>query len=83
MDRETLAKLLSLASVFIGVWILWEAVIRPLRNIAGWDREFPSPFYIFEAPIWFWHDLGMTLIVVGALVLAYYAFRNCYAFEVR
>jgi hypothetical protein len=74
-------KLFCIISTIInilGCWVMWEAVVRPLRNMipGGWDKNFPAPFYIFEAPIWFWHDLAITLIITGTIVLAYLAFKD-------
>jgi hypothetical protein len=57
----------------LGVWIMWEAVVKPLKSAApnAWNIDFASPFYIFVAPIWFWHDLAILLIILGTAVLAY------------
>jgi hypothetical protein len=73
-----LAIVLGIIMNILGCWIMWEAVVKPLRSMApgGWSREFPSPFYIFEAPIWLWHDLALTLIVFGTGLLGYVAIRN-------
>jgi hypothetical protein len=57
----------------LSVWILWEAVVRPLKSCCpgGWSRNFPAPFYLWEMPIWFWHDLAITLIIISSAVLAW------------
>ena len=62
----------------LGCWIHWEAVVKPLKTCCpgAWSKGFPSPFYIFYAPIWFWHDLAYTLVIIGTLVLAYYALSS-------
>jgi prolipoprotein diacylglyceryltransferase len=69
---------LSLTLIIIGEWIMWEAVVKPLRSCCpdGWSRDFPSPFYMFRAPIWFWHDLSITMVIVSAVILAYLALRG-------
>jgi prolipoprotein diacylglyceryltransferase len=69
---------LSLTLIIIGEWIMWEAVVKSLRSCCpdGWSRDFPSPFYIFYAPIWFWHDLSITMVIVSAVILAYLALRG-------
>ena len=65
----------SLALIILGEWIMWEAVVKPLKdtNPASWSMDFPSPFYVFTAPIWFWHDLSITLVVVCGCLLAFLA----------
>jgi len=72
--------LIPLGIVFnvLGCWIHWEAVVKPLKDLnpVAWSRGFPSPFYIFYAPIWFWHDLAYTLIIIGTIILAYYALNS-------
>ena len=67
-----------LASIVLGEWIMWEAVVKPLKDVnpKAWDRGFPSPFYVFYAPLWFWHDLSITLVIVSAVILAYLALRG-------
>ena len=67
-----------LTLILLGEWIMWEAVVKPLKvmNPASWDRGFPSPFYFFWAPIWFWHDLSIALVVVCACILTYFALSN-------
>jgi len=62
----------------LGCWVNWEAVVKPLKdaNPVAWGRSFPSPFYVFYAPLWFWHDLSYTLIIVGTLILGYYALKG-------
>jgi hypothetical protein len=59
----------------LAAWIMWEAVVKPLRSAApdGWSRSFPAPFYLWEAPVWFWHDLAITLIIFSTAILAYIA----------
>jgi len=73
-----LAIVAGLALNFLGCWIMWEAVVKPLRGMApdGWSADFPSPFYMFYAPIWFWHDLALALIIFGTILLGYVAIRN-------
>ena len=50
-------------------------VVKPLRSAApdGWSRDFQAPFYLWEAPVWFWHDLAITLIIFSTAILAYIA----------
>jgi hypothetical protein len=61
----------------LGSWIHWEAVVKPLLSECGWPRHwFPAPFYLFYAPLWFWHDLAYALIIAGTVVLGYYAVNN-------
>jgi hypothetical protein len=69
---------LCLTLTVLGEWVMWEAVVKPLKdaNPASWGRFFPSPFYVFYAPIWFWHDLSITMVVVSAVILAYLALRG-------
>ena len=64
-----------LALVVLGEWVMWEAVVRPLRSAVpgAWSKEFPSPFYVFYAPIWLWHDLSITLVIISSIILAYLA----------
>ncbi len=59
----------------LAAWIMWEAVVKPLRSAApgGWSRSFPAPFYLWEAPVWFWHDLAIALIIFSTATLAYIA----------
>ena len=66
---------ISLTLIILGEWIMWEAVVKPLKdmNPKAWDKDFPAPFYIFYAPLWFWHDLSITLVVVCSAILAYLA----------
>jgi len=66
---------ISLTLIILGEWIMWEAVVKPLKdmNPKAWDRGFPSPFYVFYAPLWFWHDLSITLVVVCGCLLAFLA----------
>jgi hypothetical protein len=77
LSLERKAKALGVVTAIIfnvlGVWIMWEAVVKPLKSAApnAWNYNFPSPFYIFVAPIWFWHDLAILLIILGTAVLAY------------
>jgi len=68
---------ISLTLIILGEWIMWEAVVKPLKsmNPKAWDKDFPAPFYIFYAPLWFWHDLSITLVIVSAVILAYLALR--------
>jgi hypothetical protein len=73
-----LLVVVCLTLIVIGEWIMWEAVVKPLKdaNPGAWDRGFPSPFYVFYAPLWFWHDLSITLVIVSAVILAYLALRG-------
>ena len=66
---------ISLTLVILGEWVMWEAVVKPLKsmNPEAWDRGFPSPFYVFYAPLWFWHDLSIMLVVVCGCLLAFLA----------
>ena len=63
------------ALIVLGEWVMWEAVVKPLKdmNPASWDRGFPSPFYLWWAPLWFWHDLSITVVIVCSAILAYLA----------
>jgi hypothetical protein len=79
--NKKLRKLLvvvCLALIILGEWVMWEAVVKPLKdmNPRAWDRGFPSPFYVFYAPIWLWHDLSITLVIVSAVILAYLALNG-------
>ena len=79
--NSRLRKLLvvvCLTLIVLGEWVMWEAVVRPLKDVnpKAWDKDFPAPFYIFYAPIWFWHDLSITLVIVSAVILAYLALRG-------
>ena len=79
--NKRLRKLLvvvCLTLIILGEWIMWEAVVKPLKdmNPASWDRGFPSPFYIFTAPIWFWHDLSILMVVASSCLLAFFALGN-------
>jgi len=69
---------ISLTLIILGEWIMWEAVVRPLKdaNPQAWSRDFPSPFYLFRAPIWFWHDLSITMVIISAVVLSILALEN-------
>jgi hypothetical protein len=73
MKWRSAVSIVCLVVNILSVWILWEAVVRPLKSCCpgGWLRDFPAPFYIFEAPIWFWHDLAITLIIISSAVLAW------------
>jgi len=73
MRKRAAALVSSVIASVLGCWIMWEAVVRPLRIMAGWNSNFPSPFYIFNAPIWFWHDFAIFLIILSTLVLGYLA----------
>jgi len=70
---------ISLTLIILGEWIMWEAVVKPLKsmNPKAWDKDFPAPFYIFYAPLWFWHDLSITLVVACSCLLAYLALDRC------
>ena len=70
---EALLVVIAVVLIVLGCWVHWEAV-KPLKSHAGaWGRDFPAPFYLWEAPIWFWHDLAYTLIVVGGIILGFEA----------
>lgn len=76
--RRWIVKLLvvlGIMFVVLGCWVDWEAVVKPLKSAVpkAWNRDFPSPFYLWEAPIWVWHDLAYTLIVAGGIILGYFA----------
>jgi hypothetical protein len=64
-----------LVLIVLAEWIMWEAVVKPLKDCcpSAWSRGFPAPFYLWEAPIWLWHDLSIALVVVSSAVLAYLA----------
>jgi len=70
---------ISLTLIILGEWVMWEAVVKPLKdmNPKAWDKDFPAPFYIFYAPLWFWHDLSITLVVACSCLLAYLALDRC------
>ena len=79
--NKRLRKLLvvvCLTLIILGEWVMWEAVVKPLKdmNPKAWDRGFPSPFYIFYAPIWLWHDLSITLVIISAAILSYLALNG-------
>jgi len=67
-----------LTLIILGEWVMWEAVVKPLKsaNPASWSRDFPAPFYIFYAPIWFWHDLSIALVIFSSAALAYLALNS-------
>ena len=69
-----------LTLIVLGEWVMWEAVVKPLKdaNPRSWGEDFPAPFYIFYAPLWFWHDLSIALVIVSAVVLAYIALNGEY-----
>ena len=74
LDDRALLVPLAITFNVIGCWIHWEAVVKPLKSLAkAWSRSFPAPFYLWSAPIWLWHDLAYTLIIIGTLILSYYA----------
>ena len=70
-----LLVVVCLTLILLGEWVMWEAVVKPLKdmNPKAWGKDFPAPFYIFYAPIWFWHDLSIAIVVVCSAVLAYLA----------
>ena len=72
---RNLLVVLCLAFILLGEWVMWEAVVKPLKdmNPKAWDKDFPAPFYIFYAPLWFWHDLSIMLVVVCGCLLAFLA----------
>jgi len=66
--------ILCLVLIILGEWVMWEAVVRPLKDASSaWSRDFPAPFYVFYAPVWFWHDLSITLVIVCSCILAFLA----------
>ncbi|MEM4487608.1 MAG: hypothetical protein QXK88_02215 [Desulfurococcaceae archaeon] len=70
-NAKTILSVISLTVILLSLWISWEAVVKPLKSMvpASWNKDFPSPFYLWDAPIWWWHDLYITLIVVFSVVL--------------
>jgi len=71
---KRLLVVLGIVLNVLGCWVHWECVVKPLVNRVGWGTQlFPAPFYLFRAPLWFWHDLAYMLIVVGTIILGYYA----------
>ena len=67
-----------LVLLVLSQWVMWEAVVRPLKDASpqSWSRDFPAPFYVFWAPVWFWHDLSITLVIVCSAILAWLALRS-------
>jgi len=67
-----------LTLIVLGEWVMCEAVVKPLKDVnpKAWGRDFPAPFYMLYAPLWFWHDLSITLIIVSAVILAYLALNG-------
>lgn len=78
MSIRALLITIGIILVVLGCWANWEAVVKPLKSAApnAWSKDFPSPFYLWYAPIWFWHDLSYTLIIIGTVILGYYSVRN-------
>ena len=72
---RNLLVVLCLTLILLGEWVMWEAVVRPLKDACpgAWSKDFPAPFYLWWAPIWFWHDLSITLVIVCSAILAYIA----------
>ena len=66
-----------LVLLVLSQWVMWEAVVRPLKDCCpgAWSRDFPAPFYLWWAPVWFWHDLSITLVIVCSAILAWLALR--------
>ena len=75
MRMKIAAVIICVVLNILAAWIMWEAVVKPLRSAApdGWSRDFQAPFYLWEAPVWFWHDLAITLIIFPTAILAYIA----------
>ena len=76
MGRARVATVVAcLVLLVLAEWIVWEAVVKPLKSCCpgAWGRGFPSPFYLWEAPVWLWHDLSITLAIVCSAVLAWLA----------
>jgi hypothetical protein len=67
--------LVCLVLILLAEWVMWECVVNPLIGLCMCDasREIPAPFYLFYAPIWFWHDLSITIVIVCSTALAYLA----------
>jgi len=82
---KTIAVVTCLTLIVLGEWIMWEAVVKPLKdaNPKTWSRDFPSPFYIFWAPIWFWHDLSIAIVVACSSILTYIALISCRSKHIR
>ena len=78
MSIKALLIILAIVLVVLGCWIHWECVVKPLKsmNPKAWSRDFPTPFYIIYLPIWLWHDLAYTLIIIGTIILGYYAVKS-------
>ena len=70
-----IAVVICLVSIVLAEWIMWEAVVKPLKNCCpgSWNIEFPSPFYIFWASIWLWHDLSIFIVIICSIILVYLA----------
>jgi hypothetical protein len=75
LNKRRVTVIVCLTLLILAEWVMWEAVVKPLRSCCpnGWDRGFPSPFYVFTAPIWFWHDLSILIVVVCSAILSYLA----------
>jgi hypothetical protein len=61
MKWRRVVAVVCLVVNILSAWIMWEAVVKPLKDCCpkAWSREFPAPFYLWEAPIWLWHDLAI------------------------
>jgi len=75
---RVVAVVVCLVLLVLAEWIMWEAVVKPLKSCcpSAWARDFPFPFYLWEAPVWLWHDLSIALVIACASVLAYLALRS-------
>jgi hypothetical protein len=61
MKWRRVVAVVCLVTNILSAWVMWEAVVKPLKSCCpgAWSREFPAPFYLWEAPIWLWHDLAI------------------------
>jgi len=77
MSIRALLITIGIILIVLGCWVNWEAVVKPLKSMTpgAWDKGFPSPFYLWYAPIWVWHDLSYTLIIIGTIILGYYSIK--------
>ena len=73
-----IAVVICLVSIVLAEWIMWEAVVKPLKSCCpgSWSIDFPAPFYLWWAPIWLWHDLSIALVILCSAALAYLALKR-------
>jgi len=78
------AVLVLLVLNILAVWIMWEAVVKPLKSCcpSAWSRDFPASFYLWSMPVWVWHDLAITVVIVCSVILAYLVLVCCERCEV-